>query len=404
MSLMKTLLRSEESGKTQPILHEWVYEHLRDRAGELARGWSKGTVLYEYIMLTTDAHEDDITRYEQRVDAELVELVGDTDIIPELGKIKISSIPSQYVSASDEMTDNGVELWLPESLLDDISTSEYWGERYWAQNIEDTVRDSIDSAYSDRLDRIQAKQEIINYLDSGDEPEHEVAQAVVTGESDNYTGYNQAHEILENREIELHERTEIPIDKFLERGSEIPQKPRRKREQALETALCTYFERTNYGMSEGKAYSFAERAFDDVREETAHDYVDSITLPENEAESNQKNETSETSTMVNAQEQEVSAWEACQTAKESVIEILDENDMEKKARRVERMAAPHVCLVDRDIVEDIDDTADSEKEAELIDQVLDAGTLSRYLVVSPQNEANDKLMTYLHSRKEDLLG
>lgn len=207
----KTLLRSDESVKKQPKLPVWAYEYLRDRAHELTRGWSKGVVLYEVIMMCTDAHEDDITRYEEMVDEQLLRY-ADLDFLVELEKIKLSSHPSHSLPIDYDLTDNPVEMWLPEPLVKDISEPEYWGERYWDEHIDAVLREYMDSAFDSRLDRIACKRDMIAYLDTGARPDHSVTLAVVDNDSIKYD-VDAVHKVLQEvEELDWWEREDLTFD------------------------------------------------------------------------------------------------------------------------------------------------------------------------------------------------
>lgn len=392
MKNMQTVLLSEESKRKQLKLPVWVYHHLRDMAGDLPKPWSKGLVLYEYVMLVRDYHEDSFTRYESMVDEQLSDRVGRTDFPRELGKITKTTIdgspPSEHLSqGSDEITDDLISLYLPAKLVESVSKTEVWGKRYWMGDLEDVVQEAVDYAFDSRYDRIECKRDLITYLDSGVAPDHEVAQAIVDGESDKYTGFERAHELITSTGDEWY-NGDFDWSTFLNRASEISQKKRETRLRVLEKGLKAYEAKfPNRTFTPKVARKIAENAFA-VSESTAKDYVEEIELPGSVDDVGDQDETS--------------VWEVCNIAKKQIIDILDEGGYSKKKRRVERMSAPAVCLMKRDVVEEIDGADDAHKKRRLLQALIDSRAVRKHEVVQDQLHAHKHVKRVLREMLDEL--
>jgi len=400
----ETILLDQESTRKQLKLHIPTYEFLKNTKDEYVKQVSKGILFYEAVMLVRDFYSDKLTDLENCIDEELVSVVG-LNFAVEVGKLKLTlsdgSWPSSgWIDDHAEKTDDPVDLYLPTEFVSTLEDE--WGQRYWAQKINDVLRDYIDSPFQSRVDRIECKQEVLDYAQHGTEPDHEVARAIVEGDESKFT-VGQAHEILTD-DTEWWQSDELRWSEFKSRADDLPRNTDVKRE-ALENGLKAYLSEKNVSEVNRKmATSLAADMYDIDEDYASQEYVNKITLPSET--SVEKSETDWVERIKESKPENVDTLkEACQKVKDKVVDELESGpkSAKKRGKRLERISAPLVCLVNDDMVQDIDDASSTEEKLNLIGKCMNSPPYKKEYHANQQQEAYDAIQTHLLRMKEDLI-
>lgn len=277
--MLQTVVRSEKSKRKQVTMTKSTYEYLKTTSEEDKRQISKGLIIYEAIMQERDYLTDDLDRYEQRIDRDLVELTSQS-FLTELNRIRFedeNGYPRHrnLISPYSETTDDPISIHLPVSLLEELE--ENWGRRYWADHIDSVLIDYLDSAYEHRSDRIDCKRQLIAYLEDTEDPDHPVAQAILRGFESPYT-ISKARTIL--MQEEWYERDTIEWKMFKENGEEDIPRNMEFRKDVLEKALDDYAEYHRVELSKEKAAELTAQAYDIAQITAEKEYIPDIDLPD----------------------------------------------------------------------------------------------------------------------------
>jgi hypothetical protein len=178
--ITETLYRDVESTRKQLKMPEETYELLKSGDN---KGVTKGVVAYESLLFHFEEYEDSLSQIESRINDEL-----DThhpSLSQTLDKIKKFSVSSGSVSGDElKQVENvnymeQVNIHLPEILEEQLVVQRGVGD-----HIAEAVRALEHSVFSDRMDRITAKEEVLEYIEEGGEynPDHVVAQSIVGGD------------------------------------------------------------------------------------------------------------------------------------------------------------------------------------------------------------------------------
>ena len=227
----QTLYLDTETARKQVTMDRWAYDLIKSTGSE---SLTKGLVAYEALMFANQEYTDTLNKIESNVDDHL-QTVGSHSLLDLVQKIKKSD---QYIDTDDTDRLDRINLQLPVSVLDDIRDISGIN-RGIGDHIADAAYKMHTSAYSDRADRIEVKQEVISYIQDDDYPQHEVAQAVVDGNDDRYT-VSDAHNALQKiiGETEVWERDDLNRNDLLDQDvwSDIPA-TKSKRVAALQTVI-----------------------------------------------------------------------------------------------------------------------------------------------------------------------
>ena len=227
----QTLYLDTETSRKQVTMDRWAYDLLKSTGSE---SLTKSLVSYEALMFANPEYEDALNQIESSVDDQLASVATDS-FSETVEKIKNSE---QYIDTDDTDRLDRVNLQIPVSVLDDIS--ELSGiNRGIGDHIADAVHKMHTSAYADRADRINAKQQLISYIEEDDHPSHEVAIAVVDGDDTVYSVLD-AHAELQKiiGETEVWERDDLNKENLLEEDvwNDIPA-TKEKRVEAIQTVI-----------------------------------------------------------------------------------------------------------------------------------------------------------------------
>ncbi|GAA0271800.1 hypothetical protein [Halobacterium noricense] len=271
MKMNETLYQNTESNRKQPTMPFWTYEWLKRGDDEVM---SKGVKAYEALLFANDEYEDSANDLEEFVDDRLTTLASPS-LLTAVQKIKfekavgnVEEFASDYADFdSDERADH-VNIHLPTTLTEQLTVQRGLGD-----HIADAVYDLVESAYSDRMDRIQCKKELVEFLeDERRTLSHDVAQAVVEGDSDKYRVDEAHRELNLVRSDDWHESDSVTISILEDRGEDITEGVS-NRSQALDTAL----KNSDRDWDREEAIEKAKEVFG-VHESTAEEYVDTIQI------------------------------------------------------------------------------------------------------------------------------
>lgn len=204
MRVSSTLSRQAETTERHLKLPNFVYFGLRDAARKQNKEFTKGKLLYEILLFDREKPcTDEITDVEEYVDGRLSDLSGEhlSDLLDKIkivdsdGKEQLSSVVPTNLEAEEDH-ENQVSVRLPNPTWDQIHDVR---ERYLGDWFVSSFVNFEESAYNSRMERINCKREIAEYLDGSldvEDMESEVAQACVTGESDRFTDVSRVHSTI----------------------------------------------------------------------------------------------------------------------------------------------------------------------------------------------------------------
>lgn len=171
----RTLLHGTDSTQKQVNIEKWVHQRIHEWATHQNKRMTQGVVSYECFLFAYDEMQDEFDQIEARLNKTLAQNGISVRAMNGLRWAKKSKIQKQMQDIADpHETKQRVRIWIPTKIQEQAS----W-ERKWGSRLGDAVVDLYSSVYTERLDRIEVKRELLNYLDSEIEPEHPVAQAVV---------------------------------------------------------------------------------------------------------------------------------------------------------------------------------------------------------------------------------
>jgi len=235
---------------------------------------TKGVKAYEALLFANGEYEDSASDFEEFVDDRLTSLASHS-LLTAVEKIKfekaagnVEEFATDYADIdSDERADH-VNIHLPTTLTEQLTLQRGLGD-----HIADAVYTLVESAYSDRMDRIQCKKELVEFLeDERRTLSHDVARAIVEGDSDEYRVDEAHRELNLVRSDDWYESDSVSISILEDRGEDITEGVA-NRSQALETAL----QNSDRDWDREEAIRKAKDVFH-VHESTAQEYVDAIEI------------------------------------------------------------------------------------------------------------------------------
>jgi hypothetical protein len=169
----------EESKRKRPRINDGTYDYIKNKAQKLNDTGSKSVLVHEIVLMTTEDRDefDDIDKLEDRVNSELSRITSPS-FLREIEKTKISG-DSRSTQTAETRTRLNLQL-LP-SLVDDVLPSH-------GRNtvIMDKVDEYFNSAFQSRSHRIEIKENLIAYIESGEQPSSDIAKAIVSGDTTDY--------------------------------------------------------------------------------------------------------------------------------------------------------------------------------------------------------------------------
>lgn len=272
MIVNETIYQNTESVRKQPTMPSWTYFWLKKDDGEVM---SKGLKAYEALLFANKEYEDSATVFEEFIDDRLTSIASDS-LLTAVEKIKyekaignVERFATDHADFdSDERADH-VNIHLPKTLTEQLTV-----ERGIGDHIADAVYALVESAYRDRMDRIQCKKELIEFLeDKRRIPSHNVARAIVDGDS-NLFDVDEAHQELNFvRSDGWWDSDTLTVETLREKGSEISDKQRPRKIQAFQTAV----ENSDEERTKSDLIALAEEAFS-VGSSTAEQYVEDLDI------------------------------------------------------------------------------------------------------------------------------
>jgi len=155
--------------------------------------------------------------------------------------------------------------------------------------MDEYVSRTYASAFHDRADRVQCKEELVEYLEANKMPTHPVARAIVE-DSDDYVDITEAHYDIES---DYERGWWNDIEEWDEYFDTVPdtniKQSRKIRESVLQHGMELYAD-DGRAPTEHEAAKFAEILLGIDKEYAADEYVPELDLPELEEEKKQQEE------------------------------------------------------------------------------------------------------------------
>lgn len=251
MTVERTLLVTRMDGnRKQLTLDRWVYEALKEWANKRNSKTTKGMILYELMMDTygEELPDDELAIAERRMNDELDSHGFDSSLF---NKVKSQT----RESAREELRDieenpdermKNVKIWVAPNIDENVP----W-ERGWSRRIEEAVVDAYASAFSDRCDRIRAKEDLLTYLEDGRTGcSHDVVSALTNHETDDLVVHK---ELVSQFETEWWQRDDLQYTDMIEKQKTEESLSRYQWEERYE---AFHTARQNYGASHQKMTNF----------------------------------------------------------------------------------------------------------------------------------------------------
>ena len=190
---MKTVLHPKDDSEKSIKLAQEVFDAIRHIRDSYNGRVTTGVVVYELLMMNGEYvgdYRDAVDELEERIEIELQEILRDNNKRLNGDFIDISrSIDSKRWMRGRLREDNdwgdsveGLKISLPEQLTDEITF-----ERGWSDRLRECLTDWIESPFASRLYRIESKQALIRYIETGKMPEDPVAEAIINEDTTDFT-------------------------------------------------------------------------------------------------------------------------------------------------------------------------------------------------------------------------
>jgi hypothetical protein len=177
--ISSTVLYSDDSEETRRKIPIWVDNVLSDWATNGNKVTTKSILLSEALRFhNTDDFDDEIARSREHFEDVLGAQISEAVLKIKLSHRSPQDLHDAFNGPSDTLTDNPTKFQL-QPQIDRIMPN-----RGAATVISNAVVYLYVSAFDDRADRLDCFRELAEYKSQGIEPEHDVARAVVDGESD----------------------------------------------------------------------------------------------------------------------------------------------------------------------------------------------------------------------------
>jgi len=180
------LIDSEsESIKREVTLHAYVYKYITHLANEGNKTKTKGTLTFEFLQFDNPEYDDSLVQIEQKIEM-ILESEGVKpewfDGIADMTIPNIQGYLESFLEDNEDPYDKYENINV--RILKDFDDSLSWS-RGWSNRLGDAIKNVLSSGFTSRMDRIEAKQDLLSYLrDDIDEPQHEVIQGLIHGSDD----------------------------------------------------------------------------------------------------------------------------------------------------------------------------------------------------------------------------
>ena len=190
---MKTVLHPKDDSEKSIDLAEEVFDSIRHIRDSYNGRVTTGVVVYELLTMNGEYvgdYRDAVDELEERIDTELQETLRDNN--KQLNS-NIADI-TRRVDSEGWMrgrlredsnwgdTIKGLKISLPEQIINELTF-----ERGWSERLRDCITDWIKSPFASRLYRIESKQALTRYIETGKMPEDPVAEAIINEDTTNFT-------------------------------------------------------------------------------------------------------------------------------------------------------------------------------------------------------------------------
>lgn len=259
-----------------------VKKYVKSEAKRLNSGnLKRGLVVYEVLMLENPEYRDSYTLIEENIDREIADHLVGTDT----AQVR-KSLQKVIVAGSENGREKLIQKCDAENPQEEIGEMSFelpvdmetpYG---FNKDVEDAFVSYVENAFDDRLDRIQCKQDLLQYLKYNEETEHEVAKAIVQNK-DGLFHVQGVRDVLglDDSEGNWWESDDLTLDELqelehTENGDGLTQEQKQERIEALQTAL----ENDGSVTSEDEVRQIVKNVYDVKSDVTIDSYVDGIDL------------------------------------------------------------------------------------------------------------------------------
>ncbi|MDL0145780.1 hypothetical protein PNP83_12270 [Halobacterium salinarum] len=359
---------------------KYAYQWIKSDDG---KSMTKGLNAFEALFFANEEYTDSFTETENFVDSQLSSIAS-VKLVRALQKIKKTDL---VVDTDDDEMQEYVNVHLPQ----DFVNNQLKVHRGIGEHIADAVVDLAESAYTDRLDRIECKREIYQYIDDGTYPSHPVAQAVVKGDDSRFDGVMDAFDLVsaysdEDDGLQVHDDITLDDLRSVEHSSDgagfTQISGKQDRIEALQIALENEIEKDDSDPTEYTSNQVAQMVsdiYDIETDSTVESYVDDLDI--------------HWVTMVDFNARDV----VLQYKKDTIEEIEDSTTRNKqtKLNKLKNTSASDLVLKDDEYIEDTELPA--EVAIERWNAILNAtnSNLRKSGIGRIQWNLHDKFETYV---------
>lgn len=174
----------KKSIKREVTLDAYVYKFLKNMAEEGNKTKTKGTLSYELLQFDNPSYDDALVRLEINIDKELDNEGIDAEWFDGIADSNVNVDSFMYTFLAEQESPYEKYENINIQILEEFDDSLDWS-RGWSQRLSDAIRTVVSSGFSSRMDRIEAKQDLLNNVRMGEEPEHKVIAGLLY-DSDDY--------------------------------------------------------------------------------------------------------------------------------------------------------------------------------------------------------------------------
>ena len=267
--VQKTILKDVESKEKRVKMPHWAVDFLKQG---VTRQMSKGIVAYEVIQMVDGRYSDSVTDIEDVVNTELDNIrAGLSGQIEKIKNSQLISPVKHFDAAENPEAESQVSVRLPEGMVEDIHEIE--GQRYIGQWLNECIRKSYYSAYSDRFHRMEVKKDILSKIKNNEECETNIGKAVFEYENaDYYKGLQSVRDMVDSKE-DVNEYVKNNYDLGASEAREIVNENDIKQSRKYRIPLISAVLYDSVSEAQIKAYA---NSFFDISDATLDNYVDEI--------------------------------------------------------------------------------------------------------------------------------
>lgn len=160
-----TVFRNEKSDRKQVKVDKKVYDVVSDMSDYSNKTYTQGIITYEYLMMYGFGSSDRIDDMEKRIDSKLDSIGVNVDVLNSVKWVKGYEFDESNESQR-------VNLYIPQKLNNDKDDS-------WSEILNDAVRYGVNTIYFDRFDRIEAKEQLYDYITYDKQPNNKRAKLIL---------------------------------------------------------------------------------------------------------------------------------------------------------------------------------------------------------------------------------